>query len=67
MNEQSLSLSSYSLDQAAKYREETLARNYQFYSHQHFIEGVERSHQAQREIEASDTLNFDDFLADYFK
>ena len=67
MIDQSHSLSKYSLAQAAKYRDETLARDYQFYSQQYFIDGAEKSHQAQRDIEASDVLSFDDFLADYFK
>lgn len=63
---QGKSLSQHSLAQAAKYREQTLARDYQFYSHQYFVDGAEKSHQAQREIETSDTLSFDDFLASYF-
>jgi glutamate--cysteine ligase len=59
-------ITSYSLELAAKYREEALARDYQFYSQQYFIDGAEKSHQEQRKIEASDNLNFDDFLANYF-
>ncbi len=65
--EQGQSLSEYSLALASKYREETLARDYQYYSQQYFIDGAEKSHQEQRNIEANDTLNFDDFLANYFK
>lgn len=67
MVDQGHSLSKHSLAQAAKYRDETLARDYQFYSQQYFIDAAEKSHQAQRDIEASDVLSFDDFLADYFK
>jgi len=65
--EQDQSLSQYSLAQATKYRKETLARDYQFYSEQYFIDSVEKSHQMQREIEENDSLSFDEFLADYFK
>ena len=67
MLEQERSISSYSLELAAKYRNEALARDYQSYSQQYFIDGAEKSHQEQRNIEASDSLSFDDFLADYFK
>lgn len=67
MLEQGKSISTYSLEQAAKYREQSLARDYQFYSQEYFIESAERSHQEQRDIEAGDELSFDDFLADYFK
>jgi glutamate--cysteine ligase len=67
MLEQGKSISTYSLEQAGKYREQALARDYQFYSEEYFINGAEKSHQSQRGIEASDKLSFDDFLADYFK
>jgi gamma-glutamylcysteine synthetase len=60
-------LSEYSLAQAAKYRQESLDRDYQFYSEQYFVDGANKSHQNQLDIEASDKLNFDDFLVDYFK
>ena len=65
--EQGQSISQYSLDQAAKYRDASLARDYQFYSQEYFIAEAEKSHQQQRKIEANDKLSFDDFLADYFK
>jgi len=61
------SLSQFLLNKASGYREQSLARDYQFYSEQFFLDETEKSHQAQRDIEASDTLNFDDFLANYFK
>lgn len=67
MIDEGQSLSKYSLDKAAEYRQQALARDYQFYSEQFFINETEKSHLAQREIEASDELSFDDFLADYFK
>ena len=65
--EQGQSLSMYSLAQAAKFREESLTRDYQFYSEEYFIQRAEKSHQEQRNIEANDKLSFDDFLADYFE
>ncbi|NQY89828.1 MAG: glutamate--cysteine ligase [Colwellia sp.] len=64
--DQEQSLSEYSLTQADKYRQESLERNYQFYSEQYFIDSVEKSHQDQRDIEANDKMTFDDFLIDYF-
>ena len=67
MLEQGQSISKYSLELASKYRDETIARDYQYYSQQYFIDAAEKSHQEQRNIEENDTLNFDDFLADYFK
>lgn len=65
--EQEQSISQYSLDKATEYREESLARDYQFYSEDYFIQRTEKSHQEQRDIEAKDKLTFDDFLADYFQ
>ena len=65
--EQGQSISMYSLAQAAKYRDQALARDYQFYCEQYFNDSAEKSHQAQRDIEAGDELSFDDFLANYFK
>lgn len=65
--DQEQSLTKYSLGLASKYREETLARDYQYYSQKYFVDKAEKSHQAQRTIEENDTLNFDDFLTNYFK
>ncbi len=59
-------LSEYSLEQAANYRKEALARDYQFYSEKYFSEGAKNSHQEQWDIEANDQLTFDDFLYNYF-
>ncbi len=67
MVDQGQSISKYSLGLAAKYRNETLARDYQFYSQQYFVDGAEKSHKTQQNIEANDTLNFDDYLANYFQ
>lgn len=66
MVEQEKCMSSYSLAQAAKYREQLLARDYQFYSEQFFIDEAEKSHQQQAIIEDNDSLTFDEFLDDYF-
>ena len=66
MVEQEQSLSEYSLAQAIKYRKESMARDYQFYSEQYFLDSADKSHQNQRDIEATDTLSFDDFLDEYF-
>jgi glutamate--cysteine ligase len=67
MIEDEQSLTQYSLALAAKYRDETIARDYQFYTEQYFIDAAKKSHQEQRSIEESDILNFDDFLVNYFK
>jgi len=67
MLEQKQSISQYSLNKAAQYRQQALARDYQFYSEQFFTDEAKKSHQAQREIEAGDEVNFDDFLTDYFQ
>lgn len=50
----------------AKYREEHLAHQYGVYSEQAMLDEAQKSLQAQQEIEQSDTLNFDEFLSDYF-
>ena len=60
------SMSKYSLALASEYRDLTIARDYQYYSQQYFTDAAEKSHQQQKCIEESDTLSFDDFLADYF-
>jgi len=67
MIDEGQSLTQYSLTLAAKYREETTVRDYQYYSQQYFIDSATESHKKQRTIEESDTLNFDDFLVSYFK
>jgi glutamate--cysteine ligase len=67
MVDQEQSLTQYSLALASKYRDETIARDYQYYSQQYFIDAAKKSHQEQQAIEKNDTLNFDDFLTSYFK
>jgi glutamate--cysteine ligase len=60
------SLSDYALKIASDYSKSAKLRDYQFYDQAFFEASVPNSHKAQDEIEASDTLNFDDFLIDYF-
>lgn len=60
------SLSQYALDKASEYQQQAKVRDYQYYDQAFFDESVPVSHQAQADIEAGDTLNFDDFLSDYF-
>ena len=61
------SLSTYALTEAERFRAQLLARDYQFYSEQYFVETATKSLQQQVAIEQSDTQEFDKFLADYFK
>jgi len=63
---QEQSLTGYLLTQASNYRQESLDRDYQFYSEQYFLDSADKSHQSQRDIEATDKLSFDEFLVDYF-
>ncbi|MDG3089036.1 glutamate--cysteine ligase [Vibrio hannami] len=49
-----------------KYRQAHLAQEYNVYSEAMMLEEAENSLAAQREIEQSDTVSFDDYLADYF-
>ena len=66
MVDQGHSITDYALDLAANYRDENIKRDYQYYSYQYFVDSAATSHQAQQAIEASDTVSFDDFLANYF-
>lgn len=59
-------LTQFTLEAAANYRQEMLDRDYQHFDEAHFIASVAKSHQAQQAIEAADNLGFDEFLADYF-
>ncbi len=63
---QSQCLSQYALDKATEYQQEAKSRDYQFYTQDFFDKSVPTSHHAQAVIEASDKLNFDEFLQDYF-
>jgi glutamate--cysteine ligase len=60
------SLSEYALNLASEYQKNAKIRDYQFYDLAFFEASVPSSHQAQRDIEADDNLDFDAFLADYF-
>jgi glutamate--cysteine ligase len=61
------SLTEFTLTTAEKYRQQLLARDYQYYDEEHFIATAVRSHKDQQAIENADTMNFDDFLFHYFK
>jgi len=60
-------LSEYALEKATEYQQQAKDRDYQFYDQAFFDKSVPASHQAQVDIEKSDTQSFDDFLSDYFK
>lgn len=49
-----------------QYRIDLLNHSYQVYKQSIMEQEVQRSKQAQAEIEASETVSFDDFLSDYF-
>jgi len=59
-------LSQFALDKASQYQQQAKTRDYQYYDQDSFDKSVPASHAAQADIEASDKLNFDDFLSDYF-
>jgi len=59
-------LTEFTLATAAEYRQQLLARDYQYFDEAHFIASVAKSHQEQQAIESADTLSFDEFLVDYF-
>ena len=60
-------LTGLALDLAAEYREQASTRPYKHFSHEDFLTSVEQSHQKQKDIEASDNVGFDTFLAQYFE
>ncbi|MGL5607919.1 MAG: glutamate--cysteine ligase, partial [Aeromonas veronii] len=49
-----------------RYREELLAGELQYWDEAYFVGEAKDSLAKQRERERSDSLSFDDFLADYF-
>ena len=51
---------------ASRYREEMLAGELQYWDQAYFAGEARESLAKQRERERSDSLSFDDFLADYF-
>ena len=60
------SLTQLALNKAQEYKASLHAQDYQFYSHQYFVEQAEISFAQQQNIEASDDVSFDDFLTEYF-
>ena len=60
-------LSEYSLAQAKTYQAAAAKRDYQFYSEEYFLRSVPKSHAEQLALERKDNIDFDTFLADYFK
>lgn len=64
---QEKSLIKYSLDLAKSYREQLINNQYQHYTADYFTDQTGKSHQQQQALEAADTLNFDDFLQQYFE
>ncbi|GAL32506.1 glutamate-cysteine ligase [Vibrio maritimus] len=49
-----------------EYRQKNLSHEYKTYSTQVMEDEVTRSVAAQLSIESADSVNFDDFLSDYF-
>lgn len=64
--EQQKSLTQVSLGMAQQYRDSLLSQPYQTYSEEVFVDSAEKSHVEQSAIEKSDSVSFDEFLADYF-
>jgi glutamate--cysteine ligase len=60
------SLTKMALSKAVDYREQLLAQDYQEFNAEHFAETVADSLRKNTAIEASDTVDFDTFLQDYF-
>lgn len=60
------SLTKMALTKAVDYRQQLLANDYQEFNEEYFIEAVADSLRKNAEIEASDTVDFDTFLQDYF-
>ncbi|WP_026375518.1 glutamate--cysteine ligase [Aestuariibacter salexigens] len=56
----------YGVELAEKYRQQWLSNDYKLSDRQHFAEAARQSIAAQREIEASDNVDFENFLTDYF-
>lgn len=64
--DENISLTELALDQATEYKNALLAQSYQFFDQEYFLQTAKHSHTAQKEIEQSDDLSFDDFLTHYF-
>jgi glutamate--cysteine ligase len=67
MLSENLDNSVYGKDLAAQYRDAVKEKTLTVYDLAHFTSAADDSIRAQAEIEASDTLTFSEFLADYFK
>jgi len=61
------SLTELALSLAKQYKVSSLNRAYSYYDGEYFDKQTSLSIAKTKEIEASDTLNFDEFLEDYFK
>ena len=61
-----INFSAFSLEKAKHYRESVLAKDYEIFTEKHFIDNAKASHQEQRNIEEGDTVDFDQFLTEYF-
>lgn len=57
---------SYMRELAEQYRQQLLQEPYQYYAEQDFTAAVSESLHRQAEIEASDTLSFDEYIKQYF-
>ena len=60
------SLTQLTLHTAQKYKDQLLARDYQYFDENYFTSIATKSHLDQKVIEKNDNLDFDNFLADYF-
>lgn len=58
--------SSYTLQLSADYRQQLLQQTYQYYSADYFASTATQSLLAQQQVEQQDTLNFDQYLQQYF-
>ena len=66
IKEQNIDNGLLALNLSKTYKAELLAQDYQIWSDQHFQQERVNSIQKQQEIEKSDTLAFDQYLAQYF-
>jgi len=66
VNNNSQTLTQFTLSKAKQYRTESITRDYQCYDEHYFIKQSELSRHKQKEIEQADTVNFDQFLQQYF-
>jgi len=62
-----LSLTGMALDLAKQYKQQSHSQDYRYFDQSYFEEQAELSLTKTKEIEATDTLSFDEFLANYFE